>query len=290
MDLPKPKESPLVWIEGTGVSSTGSVLVKLAQNGYFREAHKIIEVSRTASLVGRDSDGGLPEFWDIMGRRRGQHGITRLMAVCINSGPNSASRARSLIEDHNADIKEKDDEGQTALHYALGAKEDPNYDPRSICYPINAELVHMLIKADPTGVQTNDDYDNFPLHWACQNGASFELTKFLIDSYPLALQMGNGIAYTPLHLACKSQAPLEIIKLLVDAWPGGLKEKGPNWDIPLFSACLDGSSFEVIKFLIEADPNSINTMNEDGETPDSYPPDDSPAKALFTGWRPPRNY
>jgi len=55
----------IIWSNGAG--STGSVLVKLAQKGYTREAHKIIELSRIASLVGRDSEGGLTELWDIMG-------------------------------------------------------------------------------------------------------------------------------------------------------------------------------------------------------------------------------
>ena len=63
-------ESTLIWKQGDTISSTGSVLVRLAQNGYTKEAHKIISLSRTASLIGRDSDGGLPELWDVMGKRK----------------------------------------------------------------------------------------------------------------------------------------------------------------------------------------------------------------------------
>ena len=78
-----PDLSPLIWMHGPGPGSRGSVLAILAQNGYTREAHKIISLSHIASLIGRDSDGGLPELWDIMGKVRGKEGITRLMAVCI---------------------------------------------------------------------------------------------------------------------------------------------------------------------------------------------------------------
>jgi len=126
--LPSPsEESTLIWKQGAGPTTTGSVLVKLAQNGYTKEVCKIIELSRISSLVGRKSAGGLPELWDVMGRRRGKGGITRLMAVCITRGPLSPQRARSLIQDHNASLREKDDRGRTALHHALGVrhKADP---------------------------------------------------------------------------------------------------------------------------------------------------------------------
>ena len=56
------KDPPLIWKQGLGPTTTGSVLVKLAQSGFFREAHQIIGVSHIASLIGRDSDGGLPEL------------------------------------------------------------------------------------------------------------------------------------------------------------------------------------------------------------------------------------
>jgi len=113
-----PDISPLVWIHGPGPGSRGSVLVILAQNGYTREAHQIISLNRTASLIGRDSDGGLPELWDVMGKVRGKKCRTRLMAICAIRGSLSPQRALALIRDHNVDVRARDDEGRTALHYA----------------------------------------------------------------------------------------------------------------------------------------------------------------------------
>ena len=98
-------ESPLIWIQGTGPATTGSVLVKLAQSGYKQESRKIIELSSSASLIGRDSNGGLPELWDVMGTGKGgkgRGGITRLMAVCITRGSLSPVRARDLIRGYKA--------------------------------------------------------------------------------------------------------------------------------------------------------------------------------------------
>ena len=54
-DVTMVKEAPLIWVAGKSIASTGSVLVRLAQNGYTKEAHSIIALSRSASLVGRDS-------------------------------------------------------------------------------------------------------------------------------------------------------------------------------------------------------------------------------------------
>ena len=179
------QQSTLIWKQGAGSASTGSALVKLAQNGYTREAHKIIELSHTASLIGRDSDGGLPEFWDVMGKMKGKGGITRLMAVCITRGSLSPQRARALIRDHNVDVKAKDDLGRTALHLALGAERSERmrikYDPWPRCTPINTKLIHVLLEMDPDAVKEMNNHGSLPLYFACANNAPFEDIKLLID-------------------------------------------------------------------------------------------------------------
>ena len=137
-------ESSLIWIQGTGAGSRGSVLVSLAQSGYTREVHQIIGLSHTASLIGRDSDGGLPELWDIMGQRKSKQGITRLMAICLTRGSLSPSRALALIRDHNVTVNVKDNLGRTALLCALGLTIGYwNIRPT----PINIELIHVLAEA-----------------------------------------------------------------------------------------------------------------------------------------------
>jgi len=197
--LPSPsEESSLIWKQGAGPTTTGSALVKLAQNGYTREAHKIIELSRISSLVGRKSDGGLPELWDVMGRRRGKGGITRLMAVCITRGPLSPQRARSLIQDHNASLREKDDRGRTALHHALGARHEarPFYffdekeeisDPWPDDIPVNIDLIQVLLELDPEGVKFKDDNGKTALHWAFRSNCSYEVVKLIYDAFPFGL-------------------------------------------------------------------------------------------------------
>jgi hypothetical protein len=176
------RENDLVWIHGPGPGSRGSVLDNLAQNGYTREAHTIIGLSKTASLIGRDSDGGLPELWDVMGKVRGKGGITRLMAICATRGSLSSQRALSLIRDHNVDVRATDNQGRTALHYALRAGTFS--DPLSMNPPINTDLIRVLIEACPDLVKMKDYNTRHPLYDACISNAPFDVIKLFIDIYP----------------------------------------------------------------------------------------------------------
>ena len=181
-----PDISPLIWMHGPGPGSRGSVLAILAQNGYTQEAHQIIELSRIASLIGRDSDGGLPELWDIMGKVRGKEGITRLMAVCITRGSLSSQRALSLIRDHIVDVKARDNQGRTALHHAVGSMDFDNdiFSNEKTSISINTDLIRVLIEACPDLVKMMDEKRQHPLYYACKANAPFDVIKLFIDIYP----------------------------------------------------------------------------------------------------------
>ena len=64
------EESTLIWRAGLGLTGCGSVLVVVARSGYTHESRKVIELSRSASLVGRKSEGGLPELWNCLAHKR----------------------------------------------------------------------------------------------------------------------------------------------------------------------------------------------------------------------------
>jgi hypothetical protein len=143
------RENDLIWIQGTGAANTGSVLAILAQTGYTKEVHQIISLSRIASLIGRDSNGGLPELWDIMGRRKGMNGITRLMAICITRGSLSRQRALALIRDHNVNLSAKDDNGRTPIHIAFEKNLSKN-------------IIKYLHDLYPNGLEINGRYGYLP--------------------------------------------------------------------------------------------------------------------------------
>jgi hypothetical protein len=173
----------LIMMNCTGAANTGSVLVILAQNGYTQEAHQIIGLSRTASLIGRDSNGGLPELWDVMGKVKGKGGITRLMAICITRGPDSPQRARALIQYHKVDVTAKDDQDRTALHHAfnLRSKDKDRWEkdpwPRNI--PINFDVIRVLITLCPSLALYEDIDKKFPIYHAIFARAPYDIIKLL---------------------------------------------------------------------------------------------------------------
>jgi ankyrin repeat protein len=294
-------ESTLIWKQGDTISSTGSVLVRLAQNGYTREAHQIIGLSRTASLIGRDSNGGLPELWDIMGKVKGKGGITRLMAICITRGPDSPQRALSLIRDHTIDISAKDDNGRTALYHALNTRRNNNEET----IPINIELIKVLITACPKLVQEVDHFDKYPIYTAaCESLASIEVIDLLLKSYPEgAIQMMNSYHHNLLHLVFERHSDFNVKMLLATAYPKALVSRdyegnlpthyNPPWTSMYETTCLlelcpdiaknetrwgndlplhivssgNDANIEMIKYLISVYPEGLCSRNDNGRSP-----------------------
>jgi hypothetical protein len=299
------EESTLIWKQGTGPMTTGSVLVKLAQNGYTREAHKIIGLSHTASLVGRDSDGGLPELWDVMGKRKGTNGITRLMAMCKTRGSLSAQRASSLIRDHNVDVMEKDDGGCTALFHALHHKYkyDNDYDDNDTNRHLNLDLINVLIKANPNVVKEPNTLGEYPIFFACNLRAPYELIEEMFNLCPEgAIEMIQSNSHFLLHLVASKYSDKKVLKLLAEAYPEGLLIRdyegnvphnfkpwgnienakffidinpdtasvSTRWErcLPLHYACAgEDADIEYIKYLVSVYPEGLSSSTDDGHLP-----------------------
>ena len=201
------EESTLIWKTGLGYTGHGSVLVNLARSGYTHESLRVIEVSRSASLVGLQNEGGLPELWNFLVHIKGRQGITRLMAVCICRGSLSIERARSLIRDHHADVNAVDDFGRTALHFALGSMLSTDaWKERN---PINADLVRVLLEFQPVLKDT-----------AFVDAASRAAILGLVDLFQVLIQLGHNVnskgtgGWTALHTAA-SRGHLSLVELLL---------------------------------------------------------------------------
>jgi hypothetical protein len=276
-------ESSLIWKQGDGCF--GSVLVCLARSGYTRDAHKIIELSHTASLVGRKSIGGLPELWDIMGKRRGQGGITRLMAVAIVSGSLSPQRARALIRDHKVDVNAVDDSGRSALHHALFRSiKATQHLNGNITYeyqddqwrsnkPLNVELIQVLVEANPSIARQKDKFEKLPLHLICERSYPcnvievYKVLKLFVDQYPCGIEMGDKDGNIPLHIAVRNSAPTEVIQFLIEAFPRGASIRDSENLFPLHSALIKNASASIIRELIKAYPLAARLHDNRGVLP-----------------------
>ena len=201
------EESTLIWRAGLGLTGCGSVLVVVARSGYTHESLRVIELSRSASLVGLQNEGGLPELWNFLVHIKGRQGITRLMAVCICRGSLSIERARSLIRDHHADVNAVDDFGRTALHLALGSRLAT--DPWKVDTPINADLVRVLLEFQPVLKDA-----------AFLDAASRDAKLGLVDLFQVLIQLGHNVnsrgtgGWTALHTAA-SRGHLELVEHLL---------------------------------------------------------------------------
>jgi hypothetical protein len=237
----------LIMMNGTGAANTGSVLVILAQNGYTREARQIIGLSRSASLIGRDSDGGLPELWDIMGKVKGKGGITRLMAICITRGPDSPQRALSLIKDHKVNVTAKDDNGRTALHLALGIRID-DIDSWPVNTTINLDLIKVLVKASPEVVKIKDCRVQTALQYAL--GLKFHCRR---HRYDCVCRLYDYFSLWPEHIALN----LDLIRILVEACPNAVNIEDYDGHNLMYEVFHQKSSYSTIKVLIDAYPMGL---------------------------------
>ena len=75
-------------------------------------------------------------------------------------------------EDMSTSHFNQDEYGWNYLHYAC-------------CFsPRNYESIEMIIKYNPHSVLQCDRFHRYPLHLACDNGASVEVVKLLLDKDP----------------------------------------------------------------------------------------------------------
>eukprot|EP00985_Skeletonema_marinoi_P019259 scaffold10974_cov154-Skeletonema_marinoi.AAC.8 len=106
-----------------------------------------------------------------------------------------------------------------------------------------------------------DGFGRYPLHLACEGGASLEVIKYLVeeadgDKGKELLGKVDRYGFYPLHHACYVGATLEVIKYLVEEADGDkrkelLCKKDIDGMYPLHWACKGGASVDVIKYLVE---------------------------------------
>ena len=89
---------------------------------------------------------------------------------------------------------------------------------------INWEIVCRLLQDNPALCSKRDDWDWYPLHFACYHNAPISVIEILINIWPEGLNEtvkfineSTGYSYdnTPLEWACGASAPDKVITLLV---------------------------------------------------------------------------
>lgn len=199
-----------------------------------------------------------------------------LIQACKN---NKKSVVQTFLKRGGIDVNKRDESGNTPLIY--------------VCMKNARDLVKLLLE-NGADVSLGNNRDRMPLHYAAETGNS-EIIAMLTDAgadvnctdsngvTPLMVMAQNGRTDAALKLIRNSDIDITIRDndnhMAIDyATAGGLRElvsalsrtEETHTDVrgntPLHHACGNGQG-EVVRVLLEKDKDSVNSMNDDGETP-----------------------
>mmetsp|Transcript_4095 Transcript_4095/g.4745 ORF Transcript_4095/g.4745 Transcript_4095/m.4745 type:complete len:299 (-) Transcript_4095:216-1112(-) len=109
------------------------------------------------------------------------------------------------------------------------------------------DILRMLYACNPKSIQQPDGQGQYPIHKACQYGASLRVILFLLKSCRLAASAQDESGKTPLHL-------------LSEYYPQNYDLDDPE-EIPVTVAMV-----EIVKILCLAAPDIVNLEDKDGES------------------------
>ena len=91
-----------------------------------------------------------------------------LIDLVVKNDQYVTEQVRTLNMDVD-EVEMKDDQGRTALHFALSRKD------------INIDLVHVLVEKGCGALSSKDNRGRLPLYVACENNAPLEIIKLLLE-------------------------------------------------------------------------------------------------------------
>ena len=213
-----------------------------------------------------------------------------LIDLVVKNDQYVTEQVRTLNMDVD-EVEMKDDQGRTALHFALSRKD------------INIDLVHVLVEKGCGALSSKDNRGRLPLYVACENNAPLEIIKLLLemnastitrqhnaatsaDKLPLLhvviqnkhkaesgticetlqvlvnhrsdlLQKRDKDGKTPLLYALLVNQDINVLKLLLELCPKYAQEKDNENMLPLHLACRTNASLEIIQMLVLAYPKAV---------------------------------
>lgn len=144
-------------------------------------------------------------------------------------------------------VNEKDPEGNTALHNAVGTG------------PL--ELVNLLLEYKADG-RIKNDKGQTALHKAILAN-NIETTKLLLQNQPLLINEQDLNGNTALHYAAHLGSP-ELVKILLEY--GGDNGKQNNLGQTPLLLSIHANNIKITKVLLEKKPNYIDKIDQDGFT------------------------
>jgi ankyrin repeat protein len=130
-----------------------------------------------------------------------------------------------------------------------------------------AQVLYAQNAEDMTTMTTLDEDGWLPLHHALKGGAPLGSIKLLVKGNPSAVQTADNNMAFPLHVACEFSS-VKVVKLLVENYGSSLNHIDERKDSILHYACR-GGNLGVIKYLLESHAPLVSsaTVNAKNELP-----------------------
>ena len=177
------------------------------------------------------------------------------------------------VDPQGVAAKTKDRQGNLPIHSAcertfINLTSQPNPQP---------EVVMMLIKEYPNGLQQKDKEGNLPIHSSVERGdagVDVAVIEKMLELNPGAMSVRDKQGNTPLHSACECLTIklVAVLTAMLRAGPNAAKVKDRDGNLPLHCVCesrkLTGKiqSFAT-DMLIDAYPGGLRVKDKQGNLP-----------------------
>ena len=213
---------------------------------------------------------------------RGHFGRTVLHHAC--SGGN-VNLVQTLIQEHKADVNERDNENDTPLHVAALAGKadvallliseygcDPNPNVRGqfgrtvlhdACSGGNVSLIQTLIREHKADINERDIENDTPLHVAAFAGKA-DVAMLLISEHGCDPNVRGKFGRTVLHNACEG-GNVSLVQILIQEHKADVNARDDKNNTPLHVAALAGKA-DVALLLISEYSCKTNVRGQLGRT------------------------
>ena len=132
---------------------------------------------------------------------------------------------------------------------------------------INSQLVYARQARDHRQMATPGDNGQLPLHTALQNNVRLGSIKLLVKGNPTAVQSPDNSGSLPLHMACQHHDSTGVIQYLVELDTSTLEAVDNEHNTALHYACRSAKYETIASMLEKYDAVSISKQNADGKLP-----------------------
>lgn len=155
---------------------------------------------------------------------------------------------QALVDAYPEALQTPDQDGDLPLHVGVVGDIPP-------------VMLDNLMQPDPDGTLTkNQQNGQWPLHTACESGASVAVLRRLMDTYPQVQEYFDPAGRLPVHLALSKEYPVEVLQQQLLPKSSTLPKTKDGRPSLLVAAEMD-SSLDVLRYLVERSPELFATVS-----------------------------